>query len=229
MWLNVIAPVYLAGRADAMREAGVNVPKGKNYNRHLDEWAKRIGFDLKLIDEHTRVTLAHLTEHRAEFDEWWTARTTNERQEWAHPRTLWSKLKRYLASKTGTSDSHGAEKKKKKKKKKKKHETDQERIETLNTELNMAKADLAKARDGQLLIDLSRNTTDRIVRTIRNDPACLANPRYFAEVFRRVAFVLQQDANEGRKAEPIIDVQASQSRKSKGRRKSKRDGQEARP
>src|SRR5262249_8366083 len=148
--------------------------------------------------ENTRIALARLTEHRTEFDKWWAMRATNERQKWGHPLTLWKHFQRTHIPVTHSGVGHPAEEKKPK--------SPRPTVEDLTIELNLTKAALAKARDGQLLIDLRRDSTDNIIKTIRNDPACLANPRRFAEVFRRVAFALDQDARARSKAEPCVSA-----------------------
>ena len=108
-WL-IVGEVYMRGRQEAMTEARTNVPKGKRYNRALDDWTARIHFDLRRIDEKTRTALAHIMENRAAFDAWRAALPTNQRQEWNHPRTLWRQFERTRIAKTTPEGSHAGKK-----------------------------------------------------------------------------------------------------------------------
>jgi hypothetical protein len=187
-WLDIVAPIYMAGRHAAMAEARTNQPKGKAYNRCLHAWATRVHFDLKLINEKTRTALARLTEHRVQFDTWWSTRTTSQRQEWSHPPTLLRHFDHYRI-KTSPGGSLAAEKMPA-------APTAKQRIAVLTIENNMLKAKLAEDGDGALLIDFDRDNDTDMTRVVLQEPAVLRNPRRFAALFHRWAYKLEEQAHK---------------------------------
>jgi hypothetical protein len=66
-WIAV-GKAHVIGRAEAMREAGVNRPNGHRFDKAFSAWRKRHGFDD--LDKGDRSRLFKVMDHLAQIEAW---------------------------------------------------------------------------------------------------------------------------------------------------------------
>jgi hypothetical protein len=179
-WLT-IGEAYQHGRRLAMAEARTNVPTGKRYNTAFEAWCERTHFSLDRVDKYERRDLARILANRPAFDAWRATLTANQRHAWNHPSVMW---RRFTATQAKGGTSPTLEQKAR------------PNVIELRTENEMLKGKLAKAREGQLLIDLARDNDVDMTRVVLQEPAVLRNPKRFAALFRRWAHKLEEQARK---------------------------------
>jgi hypothetical protein len=89
-WL-AIGEALQFGRAQVMREAHTNEPRGSKYEKAMAEWLVANGF--KEIDKGARSRLLECLEHRAEIEEWRRRLTAADRLRYNHPSAVLRKWK----------------------------------------------------------------------------------------------------------------------------------------
>src|SRR5262249_23498461 len=152
----VVAQAYQYGRRLAMTLANTNHPVGKAYNKAFNNWCKRTHFDLGRVNEPTRTAMGHIMDNQAAFEAWRRTLAGNQRELWNHPCTMWrhfAAARRRLPSKAKVSSKSNVQRK---------------GID-LKCQVKMLQAELAKAQEGQLLVDLAHDDPAAIVRALVND------------------------------------------------------------
>ena len=89
-WMD-IAEALQVGRAESMRAAHTNEPKGKRYDKAMGEWLFAQSFHV--IDKSARNRLLECLKHRAEIEKWRATLTEGERWRFNHPDTVLRKWK----------------------------------------------------------------------------------------------------------------------------------------
>jgi hypothetical protein len=91
------------GRAESMRAAHTNEPRGKRYEKSMGEWLRSHSFHV--IDKSARTHLLECLKHRAEIDKWRATLTEAERFRFNHPHTV---LRKWRAATQIPSDESKA-------------------------------------------------------------------------------------------------------------------------
>jgi hypothetical protein len=81
-WKQVGA-AHVLGRTEAMREAHVNKPEGRNYNAAFGRWQKQCGF--ADLDKAARSRLFEMMDHLAEIEDWRATLTVTQQLDLNHP------------------------------------------------------------------------------------------------------------------------------------------------
>lgn len=89
-WVR-IGRALLLGRHQAMAEAQTNDPIGKRYNHAFGRWLR--DNDFADMDKSDRSRLMDCLDHLEDIRKWRSTLTTNQRQQWNHPTTVW---RRYI-------------------------------------------------------------------------------------------------------------------------------------
>jgi hypothetical protein len=84
-WKQVGA-AHVLGRTEAMREAHVNKPEGRNYNAAFGRWQKRCGFED--LDKAARSRLFEMMDHLAQIETWRATLTVTQRLDLNHPTSV---------------------------------------------------------------------------------------------------------------------------------------------
>jgi hypothetical protein len=87
-WIAV-GRAHEIGRADAMREAGVNRPHGHRYKKAFGAWLKRPGFHN--MDKGDRARLFLVMDNLAAIEQWRTGLGLTEQMRLNHPSSVWRK------------------------------------------------------------------------------------------------------------------------------------------
>lgn len=90
-WMD-IAEALQIGRAECMRAANTNEPKGKRYEQEMHDWLKRNS--LSGIDKAARKRALECLQHRAEIEKWRAILTEEQRASFNHPDTILRKWKK---------------------------------------------------------------------------------------------------------------------------------------
>jgi hypothetical protein len=83
-----------AGRAEAMRSANTNRPKGKTYNQAFGVVLERERFGTDRLDSATRNQLLRIAEHLPAIEEWRATLTPAQRLRLNHPSAVWRNWQR---------------------------------------------------------------------------------------------------------------------------------------
>jgi hypothetical protein len=83
-----------AGRAEAMRSANTNRPKGKTYNQAFGVVLEREWFGTDRLDSATRNQLLRIAEHLPAIEEWRATLTPAQRLRLNHPSAVWRNWQR---------------------------------------------------------------------------------------------------------------------------------------
>jgi hypothetical protein len=179
-WL-VVAQAYQHGRRLAMTLANANQPVGKAYNKAFSDWCKRTRFDLDSVNAQTRTAMGHIMDNLTAFNTWRTTLTRNKLELWNHPCTMW----RHFAAmnRTGQTKANAEAR-----------PSARAKTSDLRVENEVLKAKLAKAQDGQLLVDLAHDDPATIVRALVHDSAAQRNPKGVARLYRMAADQLDPPA-----------------------------------
>jgi hypothetical protein len=89
-WMDV-AKALQVGRAEGMRAAQSNEPKGKRYEKIMGEWL--LAHSFHVIDKGTRNRLLECLQHRTAIEKWRATLTEGERFRFNHPDTVLRKWK----------------------------------------------------------------------------------------------------------------------------------------
>jgi hypothetical protein len=95
-WLRVGAALAI-GRTEAMREANVNQPAGRNYNDAFGTWLQKFGFET--VDKGDRARLFEVMGKLDEIEAWRVTLTETQRSLLNHPTTV---LRRWKAASPDT-------------------------------------------------------------------------------------------------------------------------------
>jgi hypothetical protein len=87
-WQKVGAAL-VAGRAEAMRTANTNRPKGRRYNEAFGAVLKREQLGTDRLDSATRNQLLRIEENKAAIEEWRATLTPAQRVRLNHPSSIW--------------------------------------------------------------------------------------------------------------------------------------------
>jgi hypothetical protein len=164
-WL-LIAEALQVGRAEVMRAAHTNEPKGKRYEKGMAEWLRAHSFDE--IDKGTRERLLECLQHGKEIEIWRARLTKTERFRFNHPDTI---LRKWKAA-TGVPDPNAPRKPSPVSKLKVSIAQLQEDNFRMRREIEHAGGDLWTPEDAAediatvMLAKLSPTKAERIARTI---------------------------------------------------------------
>jgi hypothetical protein len=89
----LIGKALIAGRTEAMREAGINRPFGATYVRIFGAWLREHGLDG--IDTQQRYRCIVCIENLEAIEEWRAALDEKQRDAWNHPGAVWAHWKRH--------------------------------------------------------------------------------------------------------------------------------------
>ena len=89
-WMDV-AEALQVGRAESMRAAQTNEPKGKRYEKIMGEWL--VAHSFHVIDKGTRNRLLECLQYRAAIEKWRATLTPGDRLRFNHPDTVLRKWK----------------------------------------------------------------------------------------------------------------------------------------
>ena len=92
-WIAVGRAVEV-GRAEAMRQAHTNAPKGRLYADALHRWLLRTGLIKVIGDKGARTRLLELIEHLPKVAAWRNTLPANKRLELNHPNSVWRSWKK---------------------------------------------------------------------------------------------------------------------------------------
>jgi hypothetical protein len=87
-----VGVALVAGRAEAMRTANTNMPRGRGYNQAFGDVLKREHLDR--IDSATRYQLLQIAENLPEIEEWRETLHPTQRLKLNHPSTIWRNWQR---------------------------------------------------------------------------------------------------------------------------------------
>ena len=93
-WNNwtAVGVALVIGRTECMREAGVNEPRGRGYNKLFSRWLRMQGF--AEIDAAARSRLLDCMDHRAEIEMFRANLSLDVRLRLNHPNTVWRRWKK---------------------------------------------------------------------------------------------------------------------------------------
>jgi hypothetical protein len=83
---KVVGAAHVLGRTEAMREAHVNKPEGRNYNAAFGRWQKQCGFED--LDKAARSRLFEMMDHLAAIEAWRATLTVTQRLDLNHPTSI---------------------------------------------------------------------------------------------------------------------------------------------
>jgi hypothetical protein len=93
-WSDWLGAAVAAGRAEAMRIANTNSPKGRTYNRAFGDVLKREQLGTDRLDSATRNQLLQIVENQSAIEEWRETLDPAQRLRLNHPSAVWHNWQR---------------------------------------------------------------------------------------------------------------------------------------